>query len=152
MFPVFCDMEFSGGGWTLIQHRFDGSTSFNRTWDEYKNGFGKLIGEFWLGNDKIHLLTKAKNMSLRIEIEDFEGIKEYAHYDHFYVANESQQYRLSIGGYSGTAGNAMQLVRITIMTRSSSPLRTETMTSIPLETAGPIIAQAGGLTHACQQT
>uniref|UniRef100_A0A671PGG1 Uncharacterized LOC107661460 n=2 Tax=Sinocyclocheilus anshuiensis TaxID=1608454 RepID=A0A671PGG1_9TELE len=108
MFPVFCDMESSGGGWTLIQHRFDGSTSFNRTWDEYKNGFGKLIGEFWLGNDKIHLLTKAKNISLRIEIEDFEGIKEYAHYDHFYVANESQQYRLSIGGYSGTAGNAMQ--------------------------------------------
>lgn len=108
MFPVFCAMEPSGGGWTLIQHRFDGSTSFNRTWDEYKNGFGKLIGEFWLGNDKIHLLTKAKNMSLRIEIEDFEGIKEYAHYDHFYVANESQQYRLSIGGYSGTAGNAMQ--------------------------------------------
>ncbi|XP_052453738.1 uncharacterized protein fgl2b [Carassius gibelio] len=108
MFPVFCDMESSGGGWTLIQHRFDGSTSFNHTWDEYKNGFGKLIGEFWLGNDKIHLLTKAKNMSLRIEIEDFAGIKEYAHYDHFYVANESQQYRLSIGGYSGTAGNAMQ--------------------------------------------
>ncbi|KAK7117680.1 hypothetical protein R3I94_023041 [Phoxinus phoxinus] len=107
-FPVFCDMESSGGGWTLIQHRFDGSTSFNRTWDEYKNGFGKLIGEFWLGNDKIHLLTKAKNMSLRIEIEDFEGVREYAHYDHFHVANESQQYRLSIGGYSGTAGNAMQ--------------------------------------------
>uniref|UniRef100_A0A672S5U2 Fibrinogen like 2 n=1 Tax=Sinocyclocheilus grahami TaxID=75366 RepID=A0A672S5U2_SINGR len=108
MLPVFCDMESSGGGWTLIQHRFDGSTSFNRTWDEYKNGFGKLIGEFWLGNDKIHLLTKAKNMSLRIEIEDFEGIREYAHYDHFYVANESQQYCLSISGYSGTAGNAMQ--------------------------------------------
>lgn len=107
-FPVFCDMASSGGGWTLIQHRFDGSTSFNRTWDEYKNGFGKLIGEFWLGNDKIHLLTKAKNMSLRIEIEDFEGIREYAQYDHFYIANESQQYRLSIDGYSGTAGNAMQ--------------------------------------------
>ncbi|XP_039513752.1 uncharacterized protein fgl2b [Pimephales promelas] len=107
-FPVFCDMETSGGGWTLIQQRFDGSTSFNRTWDEYKNGFGKLIGEFWLGNDKIHLLTKAKNMSLRIELEDVEGVREYAHYEHFHVANESQQYRLSIGGYSGTAGNAMQ--------------------------------------------
>ncbi|XP_073687738.1 uncharacterized protein fgl2b [Garra rufa] len=108
MFPVFCDMESSGGGWTLIQHRLDGNTSFNRTWDEYKNGFGELTEEFWLGNDKIHMLTKAKNMSLRIEIEDFEGVKEYAHYDNFSVADESQQYRLSIGGYSGTAGNAMQ--------------------------------------------
>ncbi|XP_051548872.1 uncharacterized protein LOC127437759 [Myxocyprinus asiaticus] len=107
-FHVFCDMGTSGGGWTLLQHHFDGSTSFNRTWDEYKRGFGELTGEFWLGNDKIHWLTETKNMSLRIELEDFKGIKEYAHYNHFYVANESQQYRLSIGGYSGTAGNAMQ--------------------------------------------
>ncbi|XP_056596487.1 mucin-4 isoform X2 [Triplophysa dalaica] len=107
-FYVPCDMETSGGGWTLIQQRFNGSISFNRTWDEYKRGFGKLIGEFWLGNDKIYWLTQARNMSLRIELEDFEGVREYAHYDHFQVANESQQYRLSIGGYSGTAGNAMQ--------------------------------------------
>nr|XP_055048554.1 LOW QUALITY PROTEIN: uncharacterized protein fgl2b [Misgurnus anguillicaudatus] len=107
-FQVLCDMETTGGGWTLIQQRFDGSTSFNHTWDEYKKGFGKLTGEFWLGNDKIHWLTQAKNMSLRIELEDFEGVREYAHYDRFHVANESQQYRLSIGGYSGTAGNAMQ--------------------------------------------
>ncbi|XP_051545456.1 uncharacterized protein LOC127435792 [Myxocyprinus asiaticus] len=107
-FHVFCDMGSSNGGWTLIQRRFDGSTSFNRTWDEYKRGFGKLTGEFWLGNDKIHWLTKTKNMSLRIELEDFKGIKEYALYKHFYVASESQQYRLSIDGYSGTAGNAMQ--------------------------------------------
>ncbi|KAI7811951.1 hypothetical protein IRJ41_022225 [Triplophysa rosa] len=107
-FYVPCDMETSGGGWTLIQQRFNGSISFNRTWDEYKRGFGKLMGEFWLGNDKIHWLTQARNMSLRIELEDFEGVREYAHYDHFHVANESQQYRLSIGGYSGTAGNAMQ--------------------------------------------
>ncbi|XP_051975835.1 uncharacterized protein fgl2b [Xyrauchen texanus] len=108
-FHVFCDMGSSNGGWTLIQRRFDGSTSFNRSWDEYKRGFGKLMGEFWLGNDKIHWLTKAKNMSLRIELEDFKGNKEYALYKHFYVANESQQYRMSIDGYSGTAGNAMQL-------------------------------------------
>ncbi|XP_072233296.1 fibrinogen-like 2a [Leuresthes tenuis] len=106
-FEVFCDMESFGGGWTVIQQRLDGSVSFNRTWDEYKKGFGNLRGEFWLGNDHIHLLTKAKDMILRVELEDFEDVREYAKYDQFYVANEYLRYRVSISGYSGTAGNAI---------------------------------------------
>ncbi|KAM4615037.1 fibrinogen-like 2a [Polymixia lowei] len=106
-FDVFCDMESFGGGWTLIQQRLNGSVSFNRTWAEYKKGFGNIRGEFWLGNDHIHLLTKAKDMILRIELEDFEGVREYAKFDQFYVANEFLRYRLSISGYSGTAGNAI---------------------------------------------
>ncbi|XP_061570756.1 fibrinogen-like 2a [Cololabis saira] len=106
-FEVFCEMESFGGGWTVIQQRLDGSVSFNRTWAEYKKGFGNLGGEFWLGNDHIHLLTKAKDMILRIELEDFEGVREYAKYDQVYVANEYLRYRLSVSGYSGTAGNAI---------------------------------------------
>ncbi|KAM3859103.1 fibrinogen-like 2a [Diretmus argenteus] len=106
-FEVFCDMESFGGGWTIIQQRLNGSVSFNRTWAEYKKGFGNLRGEFWLGNDHIHLLTKAKDTILRIELEDFEGVREYAKFDQFYVANEFLRYRLSISGYSGTAGNAI---------------------------------------------
>ncbi|CAL8318557.1 unnamed protein product [Lota lota] len=106
-FEVFCDMESYGSGWTVIQQRVNGSVSFNRTWLEYKKGFGNLRGEFWLGNDHIHLLTKAKDMVLRVELEDFEGVREYAKYDQFYVANEFLRYRLSVSGYSGTAGNAL---------------------------------------------
>ncbi|KAH0616468.1 hypothetical protein JD844_027590 [Phrynosoma platyrhinos] len=106
-FDAYCDMESMGGGWTVIQMRQDGSTNFNRTWNEYKNGFGNLSREFWLGNDKIHLLTKSKDMQLRIELEDFNGIREYAKYEQFYVANEFLKYRLSIGSYSGTAGDAL---------------------------------------------
>lgn len=106
-FEVFCEMESYGGGWTVIQQRLDGSVSFNRTWAEYKKGFGNLRGEFWLGNDHIHLLTKSKDMVLRIDLEDFEGVREYSKYDEFYVANEYLRYRLSISGYSGTAGNAI---------------------------------------------
>ncbi|XP_056133493.1 fibrinogen-like 2a [Lampris incognitus] len=106
-FEVFCDMESFGGGWTVIQQRLNGSVSFNRTWAEYKKGFGNFRGEFWLGNDHIHLLTKSKDMVLRIELEDFEGVREYAKYDQFYVANEFLRYRLSVSGYSGTAGNAI---------------------------------------------
>ncbi|XP_044136086.1 fibroleukin [Bufo gargarizans] len=106
-FEVFCDMESMGGGWTVVQRRIDGSVSFNRTWVEYKNGFGNLSGEFWLGNDKIHLLSKSSNMMLRIELEDLKGVKEYANYEQFYVANEYVKYKLSVSGYSGTAGDAL---------------------------------------------
>lgn len=106
-FEVFCDMESNGGGWTVIQHRMNGSVSFNRTWADYKKGFGDIQGEFWLGNDRIHLLTKSKDMVLRIELEDIAGVHEYAKYDQFYVANEFLNYRLSLSSYSGTAGDAM---------------------------------------------
>lgn len=106
-FEVFCDMESMGGGWTVVQRRKDGSINFNRTWDEYKNGFGNLSGEFWLGNDRLHLLSKSSNMMLRIELEDFKGVKEFANYDQFYVANEYLKYKLSVSGYSGTAGDAL---------------------------------------------
>lgn len=106
-FEVYCDMETMGGGWTVLQTRLDGSTNFTRTWQDYKAGFGNLRREFWLGNEKIHLLTKSKEMILRVDLEDFNGVRLYALYDHFYVANEYLKYRLHIGNYNGTAGDAL---------------------------------------------
>nr|XP_043892537.1 fibrinogen alpha chain-like [Solea senegalensis] len=112
-FSVFCDMELGGGGWTLVQLRQDGSVSFNRTWAEYRSGFGEVGGrEFWLGNNMIHLLTRDRDMVLRVELEDFEGLMEYAEYEQFKVASERLRYRLTVGGYSGTAGNALRFSKM----------------------------------------
>ncbi|KAI8488349.1 Fibrinogen- domains (FReDs) [Branchiostoma belcheri] len=104
---VYCDMDTAGGGWTVIQRRMDGSVPFNRTWNEYKCGFGNLSGEYWLGNDNIHLLTAQKNYSLRIDMMDWNGTTAYASYSTFRVSGESDQYRLTVYGYSGTAGHDM---------------------------------------------
>ena len=67
---------------------------------DYKNGFGNLNGEFWLGLDKINRLTKTKNR-LRVDLEDTTGKTAYAEYDMFAVTSERTKYQLSIGTYSG---------------------------------------------------
>lgn len=61
-FKVYCNNSIDGGGWTVIQRRIDGSVEFYRDWDGYKQGFGFLMREFWLGNDKISLLTNQKKI------------------------------------------------------------------------------------------
>ena len=63
-FDVHCDHTTAGGGWTVIQKRLDGSVDYYRGWDDYKRGFGNLNGEFWLGLDKIHRLTKETQLTL----------------------------------------------------------------------------------------
>ncbi|XP_053937154.1 angiopoietin-4 isoform X2 [Cuculus canorus] len=101
---AFCDMETDHGGWTVIQLRANGSLSFQRTWKEYKQGFGDAAGEYWLGNEAVHLLTNQAPYALRIELWDWEGGQVYAHYRKFQLGSEKQLYRLSLQDYSGTAG------------------------------------------------
>ncbi|KAL9975447.1 hypothetical protein ACROYT_G012608 [Oculina patagonica] len=105
-FDVFCDQITVGGGWTVFQKRLDGSVDFYRGWDDYKRGFGNLNGEFWLGLDKIHRLTKERSR-LRVDLEDTSGNTAYAEYDFFAVASERNKYKLSLGTYSGTAGDSL---------------------------------------------
>lgn len=56
------------------------------------------------GNLAISRLTNRDNYVLRIDLEDFDGNTGYAIYNTFAVAPESDNFRLSIGGYSGNAG------------------------------------------------
>ncbi|XP_028848617.1 angiopoietin-related protein 7 [Denticeps clupeoides] len=104
---VYCDMETNGGGWTLIQRRKVGLSSFNRDWKQYKSGFGTIRGDFWLGNDNIFRLTRQPT-TLRIEMEDWEGETRYAEYKFFTIANELNSYKLFIANYSGTAGDSLR--------------------------------------------
>ena len=106
-FDVYCDMRTDGGGWTVFQRRQDGSVDFYRGWNDYKAGFGQLTAEFWLGNDKIHRLTASRSSSLRVELEDWNGVKAYAKYGKFDIGDEQAQYQIDVGSYSGTAGDGL---------------------------------------------
>jgi len=104
--PVVCDTTTDGGGWIVFQRRCDGSVDFYREWQEYKKGFGNQ-SEFWWGLEKLHAATQDRPRELRIDLEDFSGNKAYAHYTSFRISSESDNYAISVSGYSGTAGDAL---------------------------------------------
>ena len=106
-FEVYCDLETDSGGWIVFQRRQDASVGFHRTSNDYRTGFGDLGKNFWLGNDKIHRITAANEMSLRIELEDWSGKKVFAHYDVFKVNNEKNNYKITVIGYNGTSGDSL---------------------------------------------
>ena len=100
-------METDGGGWTVFQRRQNGSVDFYRNWTDYEDGFGNLTGEFWLGLGKINRLTKEQSNTLRVDLGDFDGNTAYAQYTTFSVSNSTTEYTLTVGGYSGTAGDSL---------------------------------------------
>ncbi|XP_072051492.1 uncharacterized protein [Amphiura filiformis] len=104
LFDVRCDMDTSGGGWTVFQHRFDGSVDFYRNWNEYVEGFGSLDSEFWAGLELMHQLTSSGSWELQVQLEDFTGDTAYANYESFSIGDAASNYMLHIGSYSGTAG------------------------------------------------
>ncbi|GAB1287033.1 Angiopoietin-4 [Apodemus speciosus] len=106
---VFCDMETNGGGWTLIQHRKDGSVDFQRTWEEYKEGFGNVAREHWLGNEAVHRLTSRTAYLLRVELQDWEGRQTSVQYENFQLGSERQWYSFSVNDSSSSAGRKNSL-------------------------------------------
>ena len=106
--PSYCECA-ENGIWTIIQRRFDGSVNFYRNWTEYKEGFGDLNCEYWLGNDAIHQITSSANYTLKIYLTDWDNVTKYAMYDTFRIADEADGYRLTIGGYFGDAGDSMTI-------------------------------------------
>lgn len=108
-FLVYCDME-DGGGWTVFQKRRNGKVDFNRDWADYRDGFGNYElwnDEFWLGNENIHSVLLGDEYLLKIDLMDWTGEKNYALYDNFRISDEKNQYRLSVGAYSGKAGDGL---------------------------------------------
>lgn len=71
-------------------------------------GFGDPRKEFWLGLDKLHNLTTGSPTRYEVRV-DLQTANEsaYAVYDLFQVASSKERYKLTVGKYRGTAGDAL---------------------------------------------
>ena len=106
--PVWCDMDTTDGGWTLLLRRKNGETSFKRLWNEYKHGFGNVVSEFYLGNDNMFLLSNQDYYELRVDLWDFEGNRVYALYKSFKIEGERDNYRINVHSFEGSARDALK--------------------------------------------
>ncbi|XP_033640221.1 coagulation factor VIII-like isoform X2 [Asterias rubens] len=96
---VFCDMK-SDTGWIVIQRRYDGSVNFKRSLADYKDGFGSMNGEFWLGNEILHKLTDVEgNWTIRVDLTNENNATGYVEEAPFDI--KPDDYTLSFG-YSST--------------------------------------------------
>eukprot|EP00117_Sycon_ciliatum_P010349 scpid80395/ scgid12279/ Ryncolin-4 len=105
-----CNMTVDGGGWMVVQRRSNGQVHFhNRTWQEYKHGFGSVTGEFWIGNHNLHLITNSRPGSffeMRIDAVhvDFPEEHMFIEFDRVRVASEADRYSLSASRHTASLG------------------------------------------------
>ncbi|KAK7090634.1 hypothetical protein V1264_010403 [Littorina saxatilis] len=109
---VYCDQTTDNGGWIVFQRRMDASVDFFRDWTDYRNGFGDLEGNFWLGLDKLHRLTTSQRYELRVDLFQWNGTKGSATYSGFYVEDVSHKFTLRFDSFTGgNAGDSLSFHR-----------------------------------------
>ncbi|XP_065063905.1 fibrinogen-like protein 1 [Rhopilema esculentum] len=109
-FLVYCDFITLNKWWIVFQRRVDRSVTFYRNWNQYKQGFGEMSGNFWLGLEKIHkLVPPGRKARLRIELKHILDRSKlyYAEYEDFSISDEADGYRLHVGTYRGNAGDSL---------------------------------------------
>jgi hypothetical protein len=107
-FDVRCDMTTEGGGWTTFQYRKDGNVEFYLPWASFAVGFGTATTDYWLGNDRLATMTSSGTSTLRVELTRASvPTPYYAEYSTFNVSGAADAYRLTVGGYTGNAGDSL---------------------------------------------
>ncbi|XP_065901507.1 fibrinogen-like protein 1 [Dysidea avara] len=109
---VYCDMTTAGGGWIVIQSNRGGNRftcSFNKNWKEYEDGFGSFNYynfNSWAGLKLMHLLTQSGEWEMRVDYRNQGGYPPvYIHYNQFKVGSASENYKLTVGGYTGVGSD-----------------------------------------------
>ena len=102
-------MIIDGGGWIVIQrNKKDSVVSFNYNWNDYEKGFGDLNTEFWYGlgmMHSLHCLTQRGQWEMRVDYQKYNKSWSYLHYNQFSVGNASEEYPLTVGGFTRVGYN-----------------------------------------------
>ncbi|XP_062136732.1 angiopoietin-related protein 4-like [Drosophila sulfurigaster albostrigata] len=97
-FDVLCENDRGDFGWLVIQKRvIHGKVSFDRDWAAYREGFGSMQGDFFLGLEKIHQLTKLRRHELCIRSIFASGGERESFFLDFEISNEDTGYALRLG-------------------------------------------------------
>ncbi|XP_071112325.1 fibrinogen-like protein 1 [Haliotis cracherodii] len=98
-FEVLC--EFRYGGLTTIQSRDLAASyvDFNRSMEDFVQGFGRPRYNCWLGLKRISLLFATGEMKCNIVLDGPSGFCQ-VYYDRCHVGGEEDGYRITIGEYS----------------------------------------------------
>lgn len=93
---VFCEMH--KGGWTRVMSKINNSmTAFNKSMQEYTNGFGEFESNNWLGLNSLRQLTNQQQMTLRIELSNDIADSYMIEYDSFLIGPASEKFKLMVG-------------------------------------------------------
>lgn len=109
---VVCDAEHAGPGWIVIQRRID-STRFDRSFDDYEQGFGDPNGSFFIGLKKLYQLTSLAQHELYIYLESIDKTSRFAKYSNFKISGNGwyTRYNLdTLGKFEGNAGDSLRNV------------------------------------------
>jgi hypothetical protein len=98
---VLCNMD--AGGWTLIQARVNEDVHFNRSYDDYINGFGANLDQ-WIGLELIHLLTTRPNSTSSLRFDVMQSVyidgtyayPGYLNYANVWVDDRASGYKIHV--------------------------------------------------------
>ena len=76
---------------------------FDRDWDEYVAGFGRVDHDVWIGLEALHQLTSINEYSLEVKAWGSVGSTYYSNYNSIHVGPCLDNYRLTLSGYEAHA-------------------------------------------------
>ncbi|ESO93296.1 hypothetical protein LOTGIDRAFT_161862 [Lottia gigantea] len=98
-FEILCHFDYLGIAHALTRHSSCIPDYYNRTYSEYRQGFGDASTSHWIGLDKFYQMSKERN-NFRLNIYFYTGLSAQCYYNQFSVMDVSDQFKLQVSGFT----------------------------------------------------